>query len=63
MSLEGAAAVTTNVNKWGSRAAAKARRDKAAQRTPLPPRDSTGVGNPAADIIREEWEKIKAKKG
>ena len=42
---------------YEGRATRKARTERAAQRTPLPPKSGTGIGNPSAEVLRDELEK------
>lgn len=42
---------------YENRAVRKSRTERAAQRTPLPPKGSTGIGSPSADALRDELEK------
>lgn len=54
--------MTKIVKHWEGRASRDARTARAAQRTPLPPKGSTGIGNPSAEALRDELEKQLARK-
>lgn len=54
--------MTKTVKYWENRASRAARTARAAQRTPLPPKGSTGIGNPSAEALRDELEKQLARK-
>lgn len=48
-----------DVGRYDNRAARKARAERAAQRTPLPPEGSRGIGNPAAEAIKKYLEELR----
>lgn len=49
--------MTKIVKPWDNRASRKARTERAAQRTPLPPKGSGPIGNPTVEALRDELEK------
>lgn len=49
--------MTKHVRFYENRSARKARTERAAQRTPFPPKGSPPPGNPTVEALREELEK------
>jgi len=54
--------MTKHVKYWENRAGRKARTERAAQRTPLPPRGAGPTGNPTVEALEDELSKIRSRR-